>query len=204
MSARPIRLIFATDNPDTVSEVDPELNQAADVEIVGAYTPSDDIVSLVTINQPDVVVLDYDLIDFDAAEIARTILRDDSSIQVLMLSVVNSVEDIRHAMRAGARDYLVKPLRPGELLDTIYWLIQERREYARMQAFVRQMRKAYEALFTDDKPVPPTVVAFLEQQAAKDPHDRLAQETLAVAYARNRDWAKLAPLVAELARTKIG
>ena len=95
-------------------------------------------------------------------------------------------------MRAGARDYLIRPLGDDELVETIHWLIRERREYARMQSFVKQLRKAYEALFTDDKPVPPTVVAYLETQAAQNPGDRLALETLAVAYARNREWKKLA------------
>ena len=67
-------------------------------------------------------------------------------------------------MRAGARDYLVKPLNEGELADTIHWLISERREYARMQAFVDKMRKAYDALFYDEKPVPDRVVLLLETQ----------------------------------------
>jgi DNA-binding NarL/FixJ family response regulator len=163
-----------------------------------------EIFNLVIPLQPDVVVMDYDMPGIDATETARAILRQDPSIQVIMLSLVANAADIRHAMRAGARDYLVKPLRDGELVETIRWLLGERREYARMQAFVKQMRRAYEALFTDDKPVPPTVVAFLEQQVAKSPHDRLAAETLAVAYARNREWKKLVPLVDELARTAIG
>ena len=39
-------------------------------------------------------------------------------------------------MRAGARDYLTKPLEEGELVETIRWMLRERRDYARMQAFV--------------------------------------------------------------------
>jgi DNA-binding NarL/FixJ family response regulator len=117
-----------------------------------------------------------------------------------MLSVVNDADDIRKAMRAGARDYLTKPLAPDELVDTIRWMIRERREFARMQSFVNQLRKAYEALFKDDKPIPPNVVAYLEQQVRQDPNDRLTMETLAVAYARNREWAKLYPLVDILAK----
>ena len=95
-------------------------------------------------------------------------------------------------------DYLVKPLAAQELVETVRWLIRERREYARMTAFVKQLRKAYDALFWDDKPVPPKVVAFLEGQVADKPNDRLTLETLAVAYARNRDWTKLVPVAARL------
>lgn len=198
-----IKMLFASDNGELAQQVDPALTGAKDLEIVGVFQPSDNILSMVTLHRPDVVVIDYDMAGINPAEITRAILHEEPSTQIIMLSVVNDVDDIRSAMRAGARDYLVKPLHEGELVETVRWLIQERREYARMQAFVKQMRKAYEALFTDDKPVPPTVVAFLEKEAAKNPHDRLAFETLAVAYARNRDWVKLAPLAVSLAETHL-
>jgi DNA-binding NarL/FixJ family response regulator len=203
MNPERIKLMFVTDVPDEIAAVDPSLAEAGDFAIVGTVTPGENVLTLVTLHQPDVVVVDYDLLELDPADLTRAILREDGTIQVIMLSVVNDANDIRHAMRAGARDYLVKPLHRGELVETIRWLIGERREYARMQAFVTQMRRAYEALFTDDKPVPPTVVAFLEQQVEKAPDDRLALETLAVAYARNREWKKLVPLVGHLSQTEI-
>jgi DNA-binding NarL/FixJ family response regulator len=134
----------------------------------------------------------------NGAEIARTIALESPDTQVIMLSVVNDASDIRHAMRAGARDYLVKPLAAGELVETIRWLIRERRDYARMQGFVDTLRKAYDALFYDDKPVPDRVVTLLESQLAEVPHDRHLRETLAVVYARNRNWAGLKPLLDQL------
>lgn len=203
MSQAVTKLLFVTDTPETIDQVDIKLTSAPDIEIVGRATPYDKIMALFSLHQPDVVVMDYDLLDLDTAELTRSILHEDMSTQVIMLSVVNDAGDIRKAMRAGARDYLVKPLQPGELVETIRWLIGERREYARMQAFVKQLRKAYEALFTDDKPVPDNVVAFLETQVEDSPEDRLAMETLAVAYARNRDWKKLLPLANNLAKTQL-
>jgi DNA-binding NarL/FixJ family response regulator len=199
MSQALIKLLTITDIPDSAAYLRTVAEQADDMQISGESVTAQDAVSMAKSLQPDVVIMDYDMPGLNGAEITRTILADNPSTQVIMLSVVNDAEDIRHAMRAGARDYLVKPLGAGELLETIRWLIRERREYARMQAFVGQMRKAYEALFKDDKPIPDNVVAYLETQAEQNPNDRLAQETLAVAYARNRDWVKLAPLVNRLA-----
>lgn len=193
-----IKLLFVSDNPNVAAEVDPALGETPNIEVLGTTPSEDGAVELVKEQQPDVVVVDYDMLGINAAEVTRAVHREDDTIQVIMLSVVNNAEDIRAAMRAGARDYLVTPLDPGELVETAHWLINERREYARMQAFVTQLRRAYEALFTDDKPVPPTVVEFLEKQAAQKPDDRLTQETLAVAYARNRDWQQLAPLAVRL------
>lgn len=194
-----IRLLIVTDIPDSITEMSRMLANERDIEIVGTTTEGSQALDLVKVHQPDVVVMDYDMPRFDGAETTRAILREDDSILVIMMSVVNDAEDIRHAMRAGARDYLVKPLDRDEFINTIRWLLNERREYARMQAFVSQLRRAYEALFSDDKPVPATVVAYLESQVAETPGDWLILETLAVAYARNRDWIKLAPLATLLA-----
>lgn len=195
MDQATIKLLIVTDTPDSLAALNQMLSASPDIDVVGSAGTAQEAVDLAGVHHPDVVVMDYDMPGLDGAEATRSILHQDVTTQVIMLSVVNDAEDIRSAMRAGARDYLIKPLAEGELVKTVHWLIGERREYARMQAFVSQLRKAYEALFRDDKPVPPTVVAYLESQLQQSPHDRLALETLAVAYARNRDWARLAPLI---------
>ncbi len=201
MSQSSIKVVVITDIPEALIEINQRFAHESDIEIIGSTTAGEEALALVTLHQPDIVVMDYDMPGIDGAEATRAILREDERSMVIMLSVVNDAGDIRHAMRAGARDYLVKPLSEGELVATIRWLIGERREYARMQAFVGQMRKAYEALFMDDQPVPENVLAYLEEQAKAKPEDRLILESLAVAYARNREWAKLMPLVATLAET---
>jgi DNA-binding NarL/FixJ family response regulator len=197
-----IKLLIVTDLPESLTQIGQMLVKEEDVGLVGSAMSGDQALDLVKVHQPDVVVMDYDMPGLDGAETTRAILHEDASVQVIMLSVVNEADDIRRAMRAGARDYLVKPLKKGELVRTVRWLINERREYARIQAFIDRLRQAYEALFTDDKQVPPKVVAYLEAQVAEAPGDRLQLETLAVAYARNRNWGKLAPLAALLAETQ--
>ena len=198
MSQQTTKVLIVTDMPESSDELRTMLASAPDMSIVGVAGTGEAAITQADLHQPDMVVMDYDMPGLNGAEATRRILHNDDRIQVIMLSVVNDVEDIRAAMRAGARDYLIKPLADGELLETIRWLLRERREYARMQAFVGQLRKSYEALFRDDKPVPPTVVAYLETQVKESPGDRLVLETLAVAYARNRDWKKLAPLMDQL------
>lgn len=194
-----IKVLVTTDSEEARHEIAAMLSEAEDLQIAGVAGSGVEAVNLAAIYSPDVVVMDYDMPGLDGAEATRNILKENDRVQVIMLSLVNDPADIRHAMRAGARDYLIKPLAPGELVETVRWLIRERREYARMTAFVKKLRKAYQALFTDDKQVPANVLAFLEQQARENPQDRLVLETLAVAYARNRDWAALLPLAQHLA-----
>jgi pilus assembly protein CpaE len=193
-----IKILIVTDMPDSDTGLLDMLSEMPEIEVVGTALEGSQAISLADVHQPDVVVMDYDMPGLNGAETATEIVHRDPGVQVIMLSLVQDPEDILKAMRAGARDYLFKPLSDGELVETIRWLIRERREYSRMQSFVSQLRKANETLLRDDKPVPPTVVAYLETQVSQSPADRLALETLAVAYARNRDWKKLYPLMGML------
>lgn len=194
----PIKLLILADRAESFDELAHMIAHAPEIEMVGSATTGQEAVTLADIHQPDVVILDYDMAGLDASATSRSILKNNPATQIVMVSVVNDANDIRAAMRAGARDYLVKPLAEGELIGTIRWLIQERRDYARLASFVKQLRKAYDRLFWDDKPVPETVVAFLESQVAATPNDRQVLETLAVAYARNRDWERLLPVAQAL------
>jgi DNA-binding NarL/FixJ family response regulator len=195
-----VKVLIVTDTPEALTGIKAMLAPEPGIDVIGMASSQAEAAQVARSSKPDITVVDYDMLGLDAAETTRVILREAPRVQVIMLSVVNDAADIRHAMRAGARDYLIKPLAEGELIETIRWLIRERREFLRMQSFVKQLRKAYEAIFTDDAPVPDAVIAFLEQQIADTPEDRLVLETLAVSYARNRSWEKLRPIVEQLAR----
>jgi DNA-binding response OmpR family regulator len=191
-----IRVIIVSDQLEAVAA---ELAGADDLTIVAQVELGTEAMQVAQEFNPDVIVMDYDALGEAVVDVTRGILQRDDKIQVIMLSVVQDVDDIRMAMRSGARDYLIKPLAEGELLETIRWLIRERRDYARMSAFMGKLRRAYETMFYDDQPVPERVIHFLEAQVEESEGDRLTLEALAVAYARNRDWKSLAPLVEKLA-----
>ncbi len=72
----------------------------------------------ITINRPDLVILDLGLPDLDGIEITRRI-REWSNIPIIILSVREQEEDKIAALDAGADDYLTKPFGMGELLARI-------------------------------------------------------------------------------------
>jgi two-component system, OmpR family, KDP operon response regulator KdpE len=74
--------------------------------------------SSVTLNRPDLVILDLGLPDIDGVEVTRRI-REWSKIPIIILSVREQEEDKIAALDAGADDYLTKPFGMGELLARI-------------------------------------------------------------------------------------
>jgi len=199
-----IKVMITTDSPDAFGEFNDMLQSSEDITIVGAARSGPEAVNLAPVYQPDIVVLDYDMQHLEGIETARGIMAENPTVMLVVVSSSNDADTIRTAMRAGARDYLIRPLKDDELIETIRWLIREKRDFARMQSFVKKLRRAYETLFFDDQPVPEKVVRMLELKAQENPSDTMTLETLAVAYARNRQWDKLAPIAHVLAGEVIG
>jgi len=81
-------------------------------------------VTAVTSDRPDLVILDLGLPDLDGIEVTR-LLREWSSIPIIIISVNEQEAYKIAALDAGADDYLTKPFGLGELL-------------ARMRAAIRR------------------------------------------------------------------
>lgn len=71
--------------------------------------------SAVTADRPDLIILDLGLPDIDGIAVTR-LLREWSTIPILILSVRGHEADKIAALDAGADDYVTKPFGTGELL----------------------------------------------------------------------------------------
>jgi two-component system KDP operon response regulator KdpE len=85
--------------------------------VIEAATGRDALQAL-TLERPDLVILDLGLPDMDGLEVTRR-LREWSQVPVIILSVREQEVDKIAALDAGADDYLTKPFGVGELLARI-------------------------------------------------------------------------------------
>jgi DNA-binding response OmpR family regulator len=74
----------------------------------------EDALRLLSVGQPDLVVLDLMLPGVDGIEVCRRI-RDAGETPVIMLTALGEESDRILGLRVGADDYVVKPFSPGEL-----------------------------------------------------------------------------------------
>ncbi|UCH74063.1 MAG: sigma-54-dependent Fis family transcriptional regulator [Rhodospirillales bacterium] len=65
--------------------------------------------------KPDIVLLDFNLPDLDGLEIMSRLRRLDPKVRIIMMTGEGSIELAVKAMKAGAHDYLTKPLVLKEL-----------------------------------------------------------------------------------------
>ena len=101
--------------------------QARGYEVVEAAGGEEALVQLAA-KEPDIVILDLGLPDFDGSEVIRR-LRAWSRVPVIVLSVRDRQDDKVGALDAGADDYVTKPFDMDELL-------------ARMRATLRRAQPA--------------------------------------------------------------
>jgi len=77
------------------------------------------VVSDLSKEQPDIVLMDIDLPDINGIEGVRTVKNVFENIQVLMFTVFEDDEKIFAAIRAGASGYLLKKTPPAEIISAV-------------------------------------------------------------------------------------
>jgi DNA-binding NarL/FixJ family response regulator len=90
------------------------------IEVVGEAANGQDALKMVAELQPDVVLMDINMPGMDGIRATEAIVQQYRHVHVLMLTMYDDEEYILHAIRAGARSYLVKNSKPEELLRAIH------------------------------------------------------------------------------------
>ncbi len=85
---------------------------------VGEAASGEEAILAVTMERPDLVILDLGLPDMDGVEVTRR-LREWTQIPIIIVSVREQENDKIAALDAGADDYLTKPFGAGELMARI-------------------------------------------------------------------------------------
>ncbi len=76
---------------------------------------------------PDLILLDIQMPDSNGVDICKRLRGDGYSKPIVMLTAKDAEPDIIKCLEAGANDYVIKPLRIGELLAQIHAQLRQYR-----------------------------------------------------------------------------
>lgn len=94
----------------------------------------------------DLAVADIMMPRMDGFELTRTLREARSDIPVLMVTAKDQFEDMRRGFRAGADDYMVKPINVRELVLRVEALLRRARIFAEKRITVGNTVLDYDAL----------------------------------------------------------
>ncbi len=114
-----IRILIADDHPVVREGLLALLSRAEAMQVVAEASNGAEAVELFRQHQPDVVLMDLRMPVMNGVEATAAICREFPDARIVLLTTSEAPLDIRDALRAGAKRYLVKGGEREELLETI-------------------------------------------------------------------------------------
>jgi pilus assembly protein CpaE len=108
------RVILIDANPERRARWRGHLRQIPFCQVVGDVGDMGRAPAAVREQRPDIVLIGHELPDSGGIHLARRLIHDQPGLSVLILGDAGRGEDVLQALRAGVRDYLVRPT-PHEL-----------------------------------------------------------------------------------------
>jgi DNA-binding NarL/FixJ family response regulator len=105
-----IRVLVADDHPVVRTGLAAVVVQQADLELVAEAENGERAVALYREHRPDVCLMDLRMPVMDGVEAIRTITTEFPAACILALTTYEGDADIRRALEAGARGYLLKDM----------------------------------------------------------------------------------------------
>lgn len=209
MSDQPkIRVLSVDDHPLLREGIAAIINSQQDMLLVDQAATGCEAIQKYRQFKPDVTLLDLRLPDMSGIDVLIGIRTEFPEARVIMLTTFEGDVEIRRALEAGARGYMLKSMPPGELIDVIrqvhlgkkripaeiaahlaeYFgddaLTEREMEVLRLVAEGNRNRDIAERLFISEETVKVHVKHIMEKLGASD-------RTQAVAIAQRRGIIRL-------------
>jgi DNA-binding NarL/FixJ family response regulator len=118
-TAERIRVLVADDHPVVRTGLSAVIIEQRDLDLVAEAENGERAVALFREHQPDVVLMDLRMPVMDGVEAIRTITAEFPGARILALTTYEGDADIRRALEAGARGYLLKDMLLTEVISAV-------------------------------------------------------------------------------------
>ena len=119
-----IKVLIVDDIPETRDHLTKLLGFEQEIDVAGTAGSGEDAIRIALDLRPDVIVMDINMPGMDGVAAAEIISQRLPSSPIIMMSVHGEAEQLRRAIAAGAREFLVKPFSADEFSTTIKRVFQ--------------------------------------------------------------------------------
>jgi DNA-binding NarL/FixJ family response regulator len=115
----PIKIVITDDHPLAIGGIQNMLQGDKDMIILNTYTSAALLLEGLTIQQPDVLLLDIQLPDSKGSELAATIVQHYPKVNIIVITSLDAPSHVKAMMRVGCKGYLLKNADQHTLLHAI-------------------------------------------------------------------------------------
>ena len=119
MNGDSIKVMVVEDQPPVLKNQLKILQEAPGIEVIGTALSGEAALTLLTRQQPDVLLQDLGLPRMSGIDVTREVKRRWPHIEVLIFTIFDEEEKVLEAVRAGASGYLLKGAAGEKVIDAI-------------------------------------------------------------------------------------
>jgi DNA-binding NarL/FixJ family response regulator/signal transduction histidine kinase len=114
-----MRILISDDHPVVRNGLMAILTEQKDIKVVGEATDGEEACELYDELLPDLLLLDLRMPKKNGLEVIRDLMTRTPKPRIIVMTTYEAAENIRLALTAGAKGYLLKGAEPAQLLDTV-------------------------------------------------------------------------------------
>ena len=114
-----IKVLIVDDIPETRDHLSRLLGLEREIDVAGTAGSGEEAIQMSMDLRPDVIVMDINMPGMDGVAAAEIVSQRLPTSPIIMMSVHGEAEQLRRAIAAGAREFLVKPFSADEFSTTI-------------------------------------------------------------------------------------
>jgi FixJ family two-component response regulator len=150
--SKPDSVVFVIDDDASVRDAIQSLMRSVG-QHVESYASAQEFLRSKRPDLPGCIVLDVRLPGFSGLELQRKLADADILIPIVFMTGHGDIPMSVKAMKAGAVEFLTKPIRPQDLLDAIQMAIGRDRAHRDAEARIAELRALFDSLTPREREV---------------------------------------------------